>query len=62
MAKEKYGAAFVAGLKRNMAATGYVPPAKKVNIPLQTLKYLPGEMVETTKRWGRKLKKKLLGR
>ena len=51
MAKEKYGEAFIAGIKANMRATGVVPKPAKVNIPLQTLKYLPGEIVKTTKRW-----------
>ena len=46
--KEKYGEAFIGGIRGLQKATGYVPPAKKVNIPLQTLKYLPGEMAKTT--------------
>jgi hypothetical protein len=45
-----------------MKATGYVPPAKKVNIPLQTLKYLPEEMGKTVKRWGKKTKKFFTGK
>jgi hypothetical protein len=47
--KEKYGDPFVKHIENLRAATGYVPPAKKVNIPLQTLKYMPGEMAKTTK-------------
>lgn len=62
MAKPKYGEAFIAGIKSNMRATGYTPPAKKVNIPLQTLKYLPEEMGKTVKRWGKKTKKFFTGR
>lgn len=59
---KKTGEEFIAGIKRNMAATGYVPPVKKVNIPLQTLKYLPGEMVKTVKRIPKKVKKLFIGR
>jgi hypothetical protein len=61
MAK-KTGEEFIAGIKRNMAATGYVPPAKKVNIPLQTLKYLPGEIVKTVRRIPKKVKKFFTGK
>jgi hypothetical protein len=48
MAKEKYGAAFVQGIGNLREATGYVPKPKKVNMTMQTLKYLPGEMAKTT--------------
>jgi len=46
--KEEYGAAFISGIDRNRRLTGVVPKPKKVNIPLQALKYLPGEMAKTT--------------
>lgn len=46
--KEKYGQAFVEGIGNLRATTGYVPKPKKVNMTLQTLKYLPAEMVKTT--------------
>jgi hypothetical protein len=51
MAKEKLGTSFVAGIKANMRAQGIAPTLKKPNIALQTLKYLPGEMARTTKRF-----------
>lgn len=66
MPKEKYGEAFVGGIGNLRRSTGYVPLAKKVNIPLQALRYLPGEIAKTTLapfRWimsgiKKKLKKK----
>lgn len=62
MAQKKYGEDLVAGIKANMQATGYVPKPKKVNIPLQTMKYLPGEIVKTVKRIPKKVKKFFTGR
>jgi hypothetical protein len=54
MAKQKYGEAFVAGLKRNMAATGYIPPIKPAKpigyFSKETLKRVPGEIIPSTKK------------
>ena len=55
MAKQKYGEAFVQGIRRNMQATGVMPPLKKVNIGWETAKLLPKEIVNTTKKWGKKI-------
>jgi hypothetical protein len=43
-----YGQDFVEGVQRNRMLTGVVPKPKNVNISLQTMKYLPGEMAKTT--------------
>jgi len=48
--KEKYGEAFISGIQRNQRLTGYVPPAKKVNMTLETMKYFPGEFAKNLKK------------
>ncbi len=55
MAKQKYGESFAAGIRRNMEVTGVMPPPKKQNIGWETAKLLPKEIVNTTKRWGKKI-------
>ena len=46
MPKEKYGQAFAEGINRNRRALGIPPKMQNVNIPFQTLKYLPGEVMK----------------
>jgi len=54
MPKEKYGESFVAGLKRNMATTGYIKPSPKAKpigyFSRETLKRVPAEIIPSTKK------------
>jgi hypothetical protein len=54
MAKEKYGEAFISGIKRNMQAQGITTPLKPAKpigyLSKETLRRVPGEIIPSTKK------------